>query len=184
MSIVNDTADEVSPAGSDRPAEESAPPAPHAGAPKPDEWEKLFEVSSVADLFGTHKGEPMVRYLRLGDGTMAFKGASAGVSRRSAPARAGQVFRATTTITAQGEGETVPAHFGPIFLDARDEIVMYCPPLTIAAFGETQDVEVRAVAPPGTMAVRLRLVGAWAPDKDTSLITCTYGAATLYRSAT
>jgi hypothetical protein len=183
MSMAGDKADEVSTGGSDQTADQSSwTYALDASDAKPVEWEKLLEVGSVADLFGTHKGEPMVRYLRLGDGTLAFKGASSGVSRRSAPARAGQLFRATATITATGEGDPVPAHFGPMFLNARDEVLLYSLSIPIAAFDEEQQIDVQAVAPPGTVAVRLRLVGSWAADKDTSKITCTYGAAALFRA--
>jgi hypothetical protein len=150
----------------------------------PIEWERVVEVTSLADLFATHRGAPLARYLRQGDGPMAFKGSGGGVSRRSAAARAGQVYRATTTITATGEGETAPAHFGPMFLDARDEILLHSVAVPICAFGMEQRIDVETVAPEGTVSVRLRMVGAWAEGKDTSGNVCTYGPAVLYRRKT
>jgi hypothetical protein len=183
MSEIGDKADDSSPSDSSQPPERPASALePHD--PAPVEWEKLIEVTSVADLFGTHRGDPMTRYLRAGDGALAFKGSSAGVSRKSAAARAGQKFRAVTTITVQAEGDEAPApaHFGAIFLDARDEILLYSPQIPIKALGEEQLVEVEVVAPPRTVSVRLRLVGTWAENKDTSKVTCTYSPATLYRA--
>jgi hypothetical protein len=169
----------------DKPTE--VPPAaanarPASSNTKPAEWERLFEIGSITDLFASHHGAPMARYLREGDGALQFRGAAGGVSRRSVPARAGQVYRATATIAATGEGETAPIHFGPMFLNARDEVLIHSVQVPIKVFGEEQTLDVQSEAPTGAVSVRLRMVGAWARGQDTSGIICTYGRATLYRA--
>jgi hypothetical protein len=144
-------------------------------------WEKVLEVSSTADLLANHHGQPLAVGMRNGDGALAFKGSVSTVSRRSAPARAGEIFRATTVIRAEGPDELVPAHFGPMFVDANNEIVFHWVTIPIASLNTDQPVEVEVKAPAGTMAVRLRLVGGWADGKDSRNMTYTYGPAVLYR---
>lgn len=146
-------------------------------------WQEVIVVSTTADLFGNHLGLPLPQAMRKGDGAIRFAGSASGVSRKSVPARPGQAYRATGTLRVEGSGDPVQAHFGPMFLDARDNVLFHSRVIPVAAPGQDQALDVEVVAPPGTVAVRLRMVGGWAEGKDSSGFTYAYGVARLFRNA-
>jgi hypothetical protein len=146
-------------------------------------WEKLFEVTARADLFGSHTGGPIHKSQeQLGPG-LDFKGHFGGVSKRSAGARGGEVYKVVTTLKASGEGASPPVHVGPMFLDPTDNVLFYSAVIPVADTEDEQPIEVEATAPPGTVAVRLRIIGGWAEGADSSKFVYSYGAASLFRKS-
>lgn len=144
-------------------------------------WQPIIEVKARSDLFANQFGAPIAEFQnRLGP-DLIFQGSQGGVSRRSAPARAGWLYKVTTTLLVDGKGPSPPAHFGPMFLDARDNILMHSKSIPVENFGVELPVEFLATAPDCAVAVRLRLVGGWAPDMNSSNMRYTYSPATLYR---
>ena len=144
-------------------------------------WQSIIEVKARSDLFANQFGAPIAEFQnRLGP-DLVFQGSQGGVSRRSAPARAGWLYKVTTTLLVEGEGPSPPAHFGPMFLDVRDNILMHSKSISVDNLGVEQPIVFVVTAPDGAAAVRLRLVGGWAQNMDASKLRYTYGAATLYR---
>ncbi|MEQ1784475.1 MAG: hypothetical protein ABMA14_24250 [Hyphomonadaceae bacterium] len=144
-------------------------------------WQSIIEVAARSDLFANQSGAPIPEMQqRLGPG-LIFRGSQGGVSRRSAPARAGWIYKATTTLVVQGEGPSPPVHFGPMFLDTRDGVLVYSSPVPVEALDVEQRIEFIVTAPAGAVAVRLRMVGGWASDLDSSRLRYTYGKAQLFR---
>lgn len=161
--------------------ETTASPAPAADALNSAQWEKVFEVDRLSQLFLNPHGQPLPSSFMNADDALRFSGSRGGVSRRSASARQGEIFRATTTIRVEGEGDILPAHFGPMFLGPRDEMLTHS--VVIGSIPPHTDfpVDVEVCAPADTVAVRLRILGGWAEGRDSRSLVYTYGAATLYR---
>jgi hypothetical protein len=144
-------------------------------------WAKVLEVEKLSHLFLNPQGQPLpALYLNTED-ALRFTGARGGVSRRSASARPGEIFRATTTIRVEGEGDILPAHFGPMFLGPRDEVLTHSVVIDAIAGHTDLPVEVEVRAPAGSVAVRLRIVGGWAEGRSSGSLVYVYGAARLYR---
>ena len=144
-------------------------------------WAKVFEVEKLSQLFLNPQGQPLPPYFLNADDALCFSGARGGISRRSAGAREGEIFRATTTIRVEGEGEILPAHFGPMFLGPRDEVLTHS--VVIGSIPSHTDfpVDVDVRAPAGAVAIRLRIFGGWAEGRDSRTLVYTYGVARLYR---
>ena len=144
-------------------------------------WQSLIEVAARSDLFANQSGAPIPEIQhRLGP-ELIFQGSQGGVSRRSAPARAGWLYKATTTLVVQGEGPSPPAHFGPMFLDTQDRVLVHSLPVPVETLDVEQRLEFVVTAPAGAVAVRLRMVGGWASDVDSSGLRYCYGKAQLFR---
>lgn len=137
-------------------------------------WEKVLEINSLADMFATHEGKPLAAHLRNTPGGLNFSGSEGGVSKQSFPASEGQVFRATSVATVHGEGELLPLHFGPMFIDARDRVLYYSATVPVREANKPISLDVTHAAPPGTVLVRLRAVGTWMPGKDASHLSVSY----------
>lgn len=165
-------------------SETAANPTPTAGARDDAQWAQVFEVDRISQLFLNPQGQPLPSSQSNAEDVLRFTGARGGVSRRSASARPGDIFRATTTIRVEGDGDIVPAHFGPMFLGARDEVLFHSVVIHSIASHTDFPVDVQVCAPEGSVAVRLRLVGGWAEGRDSSSLVYSYGSARLYRKVT
>lgn len=144
-------------------------------------WQPIIEVKARSDLFANQFGTPIAEFQNRHGPDLVFQGSQGGVSRRSAPARAGWLYKVTTTLLVEGEGPSPPAHFGPMFLDVRDNILMHSKSVSVDNLGVEQPIVFVVTAPDAAAAVRLRLVGGWARDINSSNLRYTYGPATLYR---
>jgi hypothetical protein len=161
--------------------EPAASATPAAGALDDAQWTKVFDVDRISQLFLNPQGRPLPSSQLNAEDALRFFGARGGVSRRSASARPGDIFRATTTLRVEGEGDLAPAHFGPMFLGPRDEILFHSVVIDSITSHTDFPVDVQVCAPEGSVAVRLRFVGGWAEGRDSSSLLYTYGAARLYR---
>jgi hypothetical protein len=164
--------------------EDSASPE-HTGSPlepvDPGTWQLVIEVDKLSQLFLNPQGLQLPPSSLNADDSLCFTGPRGGVSRGSAGARPGQIFRATTTIRVEGEGEVLPAHFGPMFLGPRDELLTHSIVVGDIELNADVPVAVEVRAPAGAVAVRLRIVGGWAEGKTAGALVYRYAPARLYR---
>lgn len=156
-------------------------PAHPVGEINDPRWAKVIALERASQLFLNPQGQPLPAALLNADDTLCFSGAGGGVSRVSAGTRSGEMFRATTTIRIDGEGDILPIHFGPTFLGPRDEILTHGTAIDIVERQTDMPVEVYVPAPEGAVAVRLRVLGGWAPGKTPSRLTYRFGTCRLYR---
>lgn len=144
-------------------------------------WQKVIDVQALSQAFLNPHGQPLPTNSLNPEDALRFVGSRGGVSRTSASARPGEMFRAIALIRVEGQGDVVPAHFGPIFLGPRDEILAYSSVIADLALDTDCPVDLEMPAPVGTVAVRLRMVGGWADGRDSRLLVYRYRVARLYR---